>query len=150
MLLICSAVAMMVGSVTTWVSSSSSIAGGSVLGGVPGLSHTVSSSTSGVDAGVSTLVGLNGYITLIAAAVVLVFAGLMAVSDDLSVRIIGCLFAFVSLGLSIYVVVRLVQKINDLHTARGTSVSLGWGAILLLATAVMATLITLFEVTKNR
>jgi hypothetical protein len=150
MLLICSAVAMMVGSVTTWVSSSSSIATGSLLGGVPGVSHTVSSATSGVDAGVSTLIGVNGYLTLIAAVVVLVFAGLMAVSDDLSVRLIGCLFAFVSLGLSIYVVVRLVQKINGLHSSHGTSVSLGWGAILMLAAAVVATLITLFEVTKNR
>jgi hypothetical protein len=150
MLLICSAIAMMVGSVATWVSSSSSIAGGSTLGGVSGVSHTISSTTSGVDVGVSSLLGVNGYITLIAAAVVLVFAGLMAVSDDLSVRIIGCLFAFISLGLSIYVVVRLVQKINDLHPAHGTSVSLGWGAILMLAAAVVATLITLFEITKNR
>ncbi|HEX4174409.1 MAG TPA: hypothetical protein VHY81_00730, partial [Acidimicrobiales bacterium] len=60
----------------------------------------------------SGLIGINGYITLIAAVVVLVFAGLMAVSDAWSVRFIGCLAALGSVGLSIYAVVRLAQKLN--------------------------------------
>ncbi len=141
---------MMAGSVATWISSSSSAGGNLIPGGIPQVGQSVSAATSGVDAGVSGLIGINGYITLIAAAVVLVFAGLMAVSDDRSVRLVGCGFAVVSLGLSIFVVVRLVQKINGTHALRGVSVSVGWGAILLLAAAVVATLITLLEVTKNR
>ncbi len=150
LLLVLAAVAMMVGSVTTWISSSSSFGGSSVLGGVSGTGQSVSTALSGVDAGISTLIGLNGYITLIAAVVVLVFAGLMAVSDDQSVRLVGCLFAFVSLGLSIFAVVRLVQKINDAHPSHGVSVNVGWGVILVLGAAVVATLVTLFEVTKGR
>ncbi len=150
LLLVLSAVATMVGSVTTWISSSSSLGGGSLLGGISAAGHTVSTASSGVDAGISSLIGINGYITLIAAVVVLVFAGLMAVSTDQSVRLMGCLFALVSLGLSIYAVVRLVQKINDAHPAHGVSVNVGWGVLLVLGASVLATLITLFEVTKGR
>jgi hypothetical protein len=43
-----------------------------------------------------------------------------------------------------------MQKINQAHAPRGVSVSLGWGVILLLATAVVATLFTLYEVSQNR
>jgi hypothetical protein len=150
LLLILSAVAMMVGSIATWISSSSPVGGSSILGGISGVGQTVSTASSGVDAGISNLIGINGYITLIGAVVVLVFAGMMAVSDDKSVRLIGCLFALVSLGLSIFAVVRLVQKINDAHPTHGVSVNVGWGVILVLGASVVATLITLFEVTKGR
>jgi hypothetical protein len=150
LLLVLSALAAMVGSVTTWISSSSSLGGGSLLGGISSAGHTVSTASSGVDAGISSLIGINGYITLIAAVVVLMFAGLMAVSTDQSVRLMGCVFALVSLGLSIYAVVRLVQKINDAHPAHGVSVNVGWGVLLVLGASVLATLITLFEVTKGR
>jgi hypothetical protein len=149
LILIASAVAMMFGSVATWISSSSSL--GSVLFGFDGGSgHTVSTAVSGVTDGVSGLIGINGYITLIAGAVVLVFAGLMAVSDELSVRLIGCLVALVSLGLSTYAVVRLAQKLNETHTPHGVTVNMGWGVILVLGAAVIATLMSLFEVTRNR
>lgn len=150
LLLILSAVAMMFGSVTTWISTSSSFGGGVLFGGSAGSIHTSSSAVSGVTEGISSLIGINGYITLIAAAVVLVFAGLMAVSDEWSVRLVGCLFALVSLGLSIYAVVRLAQKLNQAHTPHGVSVNVGWGVILVLGAAVVATLISLFEVTRNR
>jgi hypothetical protein len=141
---------MMAGSVTTWVSTTSTFGGGVAPRGILGIGQSVSAATSGVEAGVSGVIGINGFITLIVAAVVLVFAGLMAVSDDRSVRLVGCLFAVLNLGLAIYAVVRLMQKINQAHAPRGVSVSLGWGVILLLATAVVATLITLYEVSQNR
>ena len=98
----------------------------------------------------SSLIGINGYITLIAALVVLVFAGLTAVSEEWSVRLVGCLFALASLGLSIYAVVRLAQKLNQTHTPHGVTVTMGWGLILVLGAAVFATLISLFQVTRNR
>jgi hypothetical protein len=150
LLLMASSVAIMVGSVTTWISSSSSLGGTALFGGTAGARITVSSAVPGVADGISSLIGINGYITLIAGAVVLVFSGLMAVSPDWSVRLIGCLFAIVSLGLSIYAVVRLVQKLNDAHTPHGVSVNVGWGVILTLGAAVVATMIALFEVTRNR
>lgn len=138
-LLISSAIAMMVGSVTTWISSNTTASS----------AHTFSTTLSGVDAGISSLIGINGYITLIAGGVVLVFAGLMAVSDDWSVRLMGCLFSVVTLGLSIYAVVRIAQKLSESHTARGVTVNVGWGVILTLGAAAVATLLTLFAVTKN-
>ena len=150
LILICSGVAMMVGSVTTWISSNTALGGGSLFGGIVGSSHSVSAALPGVADGISSFIGLNGYMTLIAGAVILVFGGLMAVSDDLSVRIVGLLFALASLGVSIYAVVRLSQKLSQIHTARGVTLSVGWGVILTLGTAAVATLITLFEVTRNR
>ena len=150
LLLIASAVAMMVGSVTTWISSSSSFGGGVLFGVSGGSSPTASTAVSGVTDGMSSLIGINGYITLIAALVVLVFAGLTAVSEEWSVRLVGCLFALASLGLSIYAVVRLAQKLNQTHTPHGVTVTMGWGLILVLGAAVFATLISLFQVTRNR
>jgi hypothetical protein len=148
--LMASSVAMMVGSVTTWISSSASFNGSSLLHGTPGAGNSVTSAVSGVADGISSLIGVNGYITLIAAAVVLVFAGLMAVSDDWSVRLVGSLVAFASLGLSIYAVVRLAQKLNQAHAPHGVTVNIGWGVVLTLGAAVAATLVSLFEVTRNR
>ena len=140
LLLILSAVAMMVGSVTTWISSTTSLSG----------AHSFSTTSSGVQEGISTLIGINGYITLIAAVVVLVFAGLIAATDDLSVRMLGSFFSLVSLGLAIYAVVRLAQKLSAAHTARGVTLNVGWGVILTLGAAVIASLLMLLEVTKNR
>ena len=150
LLLVAASVAMMVGSVTTWISSSTSFGGTSLFGGTGGAGQTVSTALSGVQDGISGLIGINGYMTLIAAAVVLVFAGLMAVSDDWSVRLIGLVFALASLGLSIYAVVRLAQKVNHAHAPHGVTVSVGWGVILTLGAAVIATLIALVEVTRSR
>lgn len=145
LLLVLSAVAMMFGSITTWISSSSSAAS-PLFSGLP----AVSAATSGVDPGISGLIGINGYVTLIAAAVVLVFAGLMAATEDWSVRLIGLVFSLVCLGLSIYAVVRLVQKINHVHPLHGVTLNIGSGVILVLGAAAVATLILLYEVTQNR
>jgi hypothetical protein len=150
LLLMASSVAIMVGSVTTWISSSSSLSGTGLFRGTAGASITVSSSVPGVADGISNLIGINGFITLIAGTVVLVFAGLMAVSQDSSVRLIGCLVALASLGLSTYAVVRLVQKLDQLHAPHGVSVNVGWGVILTLGAGAVATMIALFEVTRNR
>jgi hypothetical protein len=150
-LLMASAIAMMVGSVTTWISSSGSVSNTSLgFGGTAGAGTAVSAAVSGVSEGISGLIGINGFITLIAAVVVLVFAGLMAVSDDGSVRIVGCLVTLASLGVSIYAVVRLAQKLNQAHVPRGVTVNVGWGVILTLGAAVLATLLALFEATRSR
>ena len=145
-ILLACAAAVMVGSVTTWISSSTSISG-SLLGGV---AFSTSGSASGVDQGISTLIGVNGFITLIAGTLLLLFAGLMMVSEDRSLRIAACAFSFVNLGLSIFVVARLVEKLRAVHPVHGTSFNVGWGAVLVLGAAVVATLVSLLEVTRNR
>jgi hypothetical protein len=144
LLMVC-AVAMMVGSVTTWISSSTSLSGS-----LSGVAFSTSAAASGVDQGISSLIGINGFITLIAGMVLLLFAGLMMVSEERSLRIVTCLFSVVSLGLSVFVVVRLVEKLRSAHPIHGISLNVGWGAILVLGAAVVATLVSLFEVSHNR
>jgi hypothetical protein len=88
---------------------------------------------------------VNGYVTLTAGAVLVVFAGMLMVSDDTGIRMLAALFALATVGLGIYVVVRLLQKINDAHAPRGTSVDIGWGAVLVLGAAVVAALMAISE-----
>jgi predicted permease len=88
---------------------------------------------------------VNGYVTLTAGAVLMVFAGLMMVSDDAGIRIFAALFSLVAVGLGIYVVVRLLQKINEVHVPNGASVDIGWGALLVLGAAVVAAVIAISE-----
>ncbi len=145
-LLLVSAVAMMVGSVTTWISSSTSVSG-SLFSGV---AFSTSSAASGVDQGISNLIGFNGFITLIAGTVLLLFAGLMMVSEERSLRIVTCFFSVVSLGLSIFVMVRLIEKLRAVHPIHGITFNVGWGAVLVLGAAVVATLVSLLEVSRNR
>jgi hypothetical protein len=98
-----------------------------------------------VDPSISSAIGVNGYVTLTAGAVLMVFAGLMMVSDDAGIRIFASLFALATVGLGIYVVVRLLQKINAAHVPQGASVDIGWGALLVLAAAVVAALVAISE-----
>jgi Mn2+/Fe2+ NRAMP family transporter len=98
-----------------------------------------------VDPTVSSTIGINGYVTLTAGVVLMVFAGLMMVSDDSGIRIFASLFALATVGLGIYVVVRLLQKINEARVPHGTSVNLGWGAMLLLGAAVVGALVAISE-----
>jgi hypothetical protein len=141
------ALAMMIGSVGAWVTASASITSGTFLGQV---AVTSSTTIAGSTPGVSRLVGLNGFITLIAAAAVLVFGGLISVSNETSVRIVGCAFSFASLGLAIYAVVRVIQKLDAAHPPRKTTVGIGWGVILLLGAAVVAVILSLYEATRSR
>jgi len=141
-LLLASGIAIMLASVTTWVSSSASTAGGLT---VRGASLSFSTATSGVDPSISSAIGVNGYVTLTAGAVLMVFAGLMMVSDDSGIRIFASLFALATVGLGIYVVVRLLQKINASHVPLGASVDIGWGALLLLSASVVAALTAISE-----
>ncbi len=124
-IVVASSIAVMVGSVTTSITSSASFTGGSRFGG---FAFSSSTTVSGVDQGMSTLRGINGYITLVGGTVVLVFAGLMAASDATSIRLVGSIAALASLGLSIYAVVRLVEKLDAAHTPHGVSLDVGWAS----------------------
>jgi hypothetical protein len=146
LLMLASGMALMLGSITTWISVTSGVSGQFSLGG---FHITASSTTNGVDPAISYLIGINGYLTLTAGAVVLLFAGLMMVTDEMSIRIVGCFFSVVALGLAIYAVVRLIQKINAAHPLHGTTISIGWGAILVLGAAAVATLVSIAELTRS-
>jgi hypothetical protein len=139
-LLLASGVAVMLASITTWVTSSFS-SGVAVHGSTLSLSAT----TAGVDPSIASTIGINGYVTLTAGVVLIVFAGIMMVSDDAGIRIFASLFALATVGLGIYVVVRLLQKINEARVPHGTSVNLGWGAMLLLGAAVVGALVAISE-----
>jgi hypothetical protein len=140
-LLLASGITMMLASVTTWVSSSLSTGGLAARGA----NLRLSSATSGVDPSISSTIGVNGYVTLTVGVVLMVFAGLMMVSDDAGIRVFAALFTLVGVGLGIYVVVRLLQKINNAHVPSGASVNIGWGALLVLSAAVVAALLAIFE-----
>jgi hypothetical protein len=43
-----------------------------------------------------------------------------------------------------------VQKINAAHPLHGTTIGIGWGVILVLGAAVLATLVTIAELTRSR
>jgi hypothetical protein len=141
-LLLASGITVMLASVTTWVSSSVSSLGS--VGG-RGASLSLSSATSGVDPSISAIIGLNGYVTLTAGVVLVVFAGMMMASNDPGIRTFAAFFALVTVGFGIYVVVRLLQKINELHVPQGASVDLGWGAILVLGAAIVAALLAISQ-----
>jgi len=147
LLMLVSGIALILGSITTWISVSAGTSGLFSLGGF----HIAgTATTNGVDPAISTLIGINGYLTLTGGAVVLLFAGLMMVTDEVSIRIVGCFFAVATLGLAIYAVVRLVQKINAAHPLHGTTIGIGWGVIVVLGAAVIATLVTIAELTRSR
>jgi hypothetical protein len=147
LLMLASGIALMLGSITTWISVT---AGASGLFSLGGFHITATATTNGVAPAVATLIGINGYLTLTGGVVVLLFAGLMMVTDEVSIRIVGCFFAVVTLGLAIYAVVRLIQKINAAHPLHGTTIGIGWGVILVLGAAVIATLVSIAELTRSR
>lgn len=146
-LLMSSAIAMMVGSVTTWITASAAFASRTFLGGT---GASISTSVSGVDSGMSQLIGLNGDITFIAGAVVLLFGGLSVVTHETSVRIVGFTLSLASLGLASYAVVRLAQKLGAAHPPGSITVGIGWGLLLVLGGAFMAVLVSLYQATRNR
>jgi hypothetical protein len=142
LLLLASGITMMLASVTTWLSSSFSSSGSLA---VSGTSLSLSSTTSGVDPSISGAIGINGYVTLTAGVVIMVFAGLMMLSDDAGIRAFAALFSLAGVGLGIYIVVRLLQKINAAHLPKGASVDVGWGALLVLGAAVVAALMAILQ-----
>jgi hypothetical protein len=147
LLMLASGIAVMLGSIATWISVT---AGTSGLFSLGGFHVSATATTNGVDPAISALIGINGYVTLTGGVVVMLFAGLMMTTDEVSIRIVACFFAVVTLGLAIYAVVRLVQKINAAHPLHGTTIGIGWGVILVLGAAVLATLVTIAELTRSR
>jgi hypothetical protein len=131
LLLVCG-IALMYGSIGPWVHVSGSV-------GVADLHVSV----NGIDAGVSTLIGVNGWVTFIGGILIVIFACFEMTSEELQLSILTTLIAATTTIFAIYDMVRIVQKLSQVPSTAGADVSVGWGLICVLSAAVLATLIAL-------
>ena len=108
-LLMASGITLMYGSVGSWVKVTGSVGGATVF-------HA---SINGIDPGISTLIGLNGYVTFIGGIVLLTFAGLAMTNDDALLAILTALVSAAILVFAVYDMFRIVQKLSQVTTPAG-------------------------------
>jgi hypothetical protein len=135
LLLVCG-VALMYGSVGEWVHVSGSI-------GVANFHVSV----NGIDPGISTLIGVNGWVTFIGGTLLVIFACFEMTSEELQLSILTALIAAATTVFAIYDMFRIVQKISQLPS--GADVSVGWGLICVLSAAVLALLIAIVRLLQR-
>src|ERR1700722_7824370 len=137
LLLVCG-IALMYGSVGEWVhvSGSAGIANFHV-------------SVNGIDPGISTLIGVNGWVTFIGGILIVVFACFEMTSEELQLGILTMVIAAVTAVFAIYDMFRIVQKISQVPASLSPDVSVGWGLICVLSAAVLATLIALVRLLQH-
>ncbi len=128
-------IALMFGSVGSWVHVTGSVNGVAAF-------HV---SVNGIDPGISTLIGVNGYVTFIGGIVLLVLGGLGMTSDELVLAGLTAIVSAVTMVFAIYDMFRIVQKISQVTTSAGSDVSVGAGLICVLSAAVLATIIALLR-----
>jgi hypothetical protein len=138
LLVMASAITLMFGSVGSWIRLTGSV-------GILGVHLNV----NGLDPAISQLISVNGYVTFIAGIVLLVFAGLALTNDDVLLAVLTALIAAVTLVFAIYDMVRVVQKISQVTTSPGSSISVGWGLIAVLSAAVLAMLVSLVRLVSR-
>jgi hypothetical protein len=132
-------IALMYGSVGTWVQISGSV----------GVIH-FGASLNGIDQGITTLIGVNGYVTLIGGIVVLVFGALALSSEERLLVILTMVVSLAVLIFAIYDVFRTVQKIQALPASVQSHVSVGWGLICVLSAAVLTMIVTVARLLGQR
>ncbi len=137
-LLLVSGIALMYGSVGSWVHVSGNV-------GIADLHVSV----NGIDPGVSTLIGLNGWVTFIGGTLLVIFACFEMTSEELQLAILTTLIAAVTLVFAIYDMFRIVQKISQVPSTAGATASVGWGLICVLSAAVLATLVALVSLLQR-
>jgi len=138
LLLMASAITLLFGSVGSWVHITGSV-------GILGFHLSI----NGLDPGISSLISVNGYVTFIGGIVLLVFAGIGLTNDDLLLAILTALVAAATLVFAVYDMFRIVQKITQVTTPPGSSVSVGWGLIAVLSAAVVAMLVSLVRLASR-
>jgi hypothetical protein len=131
LLLLISAIALMFGSVGSWIR----------LSGSAGI-LTFHGSLNGIDPGISQLIGINGYVTLVCGIVLLVFGGLALTNDDMTLAVLTFIVAAGTVVVAAYDMFRVVQKIN-VTTPAHSSISVGAGLICVLSAAVLAIIVTI-------
>ncbi len=139
LLMMASGIALMYGSVGSWVRVTGSV------GGLPVLHASI----NGTDPAVTTLIGINGYVTFIGGIVLLVFAGLAMTNNDMLLAILTTVISAAVLVFAIYDMFRIVQKISKVTTLAGSSVSVGWGLITVLSAAVLVFVISLLRLASR-
>jgi hypothetical protein len=137
-LLLVSGIALMYGSVGEWVRLSGNV-------GVADL-HV---SLNGIDPGVSTLIGVNGWVTFIGGTLLVIFACFEMTSEELKLSILTTLIAAATTIFATYDMFRIVQKISQVPSTAGATPSVGWGLICVLSAAVLATLIALVSLLQR-
>ncbi len=136
-LLICG-VGLMYGSVGSWIHVTGSV-------GIADLRVSV----NGIDPAVSTLIGVNGWVTFIGGILIVVFACFEMTSEEVQLSILTTLIAAATAVFAIYDMFRIVQKINEVPTSGVANVSVGWGLICVLSAAVLALLIAIIRLLQR-
>ena len=106
-------------------------------------------SINGIDPGVSTLIGLNGYVTFIGGIVLLTFAGLAMTNDDTLLAVLTAIVSAAILVFAVYDMFRIVQKLSQVTTSAGSSVGVAWGLIAVLSAAVLAMVVALVRLASR-
>jgi hypothetical protein len=139
LLTVVSGIALMYGSVSTWIQVNGSV----------GAVH-FSASLNGIDHGITTLIGINGYVTFIGGIVVLVLGGLALSSEERLLVILTTVVTLAVLVIAIYDTFRTVQKIQALPANVLPHVNVGWGLVCVLSAAVLAMVISLARLLGQR
>ena len=99
------------------------------------------SSVNGIDPAISTLIGVNGWVTFIGGIVLRrSSAGFAMTSEEQVLAVFTVFVAAATMVFAIYDMFRIVQKISQVTDVRGSNVSVGWGLICVLSAAVLAML----------
>ena len=137
LLLVCG-IAVMYGSVGEWVHISGSL-------GIANF-HV---SYNGIDPGISTLIGVNGWVTFIGGILLVIFACFEMTSEEQLLGVFTTLIAAATAVFAIYDMFRIVQKISQVPASVSADVSVGWGLICVLSAAVLATLIAIVRLLQR-
>ncbi|MGO9854516.1 MAG: hypothetical protein ACLPYY_05695 [Acidimicrobiales bacterium] len=136
-LLVCG-IALMFGSVGSWVHVSGSF-------GVANFHASI----NGTDPGISTLIGVNGWVTFIGGILLVIFGCSAATSEEVQLAIFTAIIAAATAVFAIYDMFRMVQKISQVPPSAGANISVGWGLICVLSAAVLATLIAIVKLIQH-
>lgn len=139
LLTVVAGIALMYGSIGTWVQ----------INGSVGAVHLVAS-LNGIDQGVTTLIGINGYVTFIGGIVVLVLGGLAMSSEERLLVILTTIVTLAILIVAIYDMFRTVQKIQAVPVSVQPHISIGWGLICVLSAAFLAMIVSLARLLGQR
>jgi hypothetical protein len=132
--LIVAGIALMYGSVGTWIQNTVSFG-----------TQSLTASVNGTDPSITSLIHTNGWVTFIAGTVLLVFGGLLLLSEDGLFAALSFLVSFAAAAVSTYDMTRVVQKVSGHADA-----SVGAGLICVLAASVLALLISALRVYHTR
>lgn len=138
LLLVICGIALMYGSVGAWVH----------VDGIVGAAN-LHVSLNGIDPGISTLIGVNGWVTFIGGTLIVIFACFEMTSEELQLGILTTVIAAVTTVFATYDMFRIVQKISQVPTSALSDVSVGWGLICILSAAVLATLIAIVRLAQR-